>query len=211
MNKPLNVNEINELIKSYDEEGFQLAYDEILHKIFIEKENQNERHALRLPLHAYITSENGLILKERTSTHILYALIQSGSAAVGLSVNQKLVKHKALGAYMSRKKQGKSQIKYLKTRGKSKAGSRVRLANTLTFFEHINEKLGDYITEKEPHFIALSCSRILLPYLFESKVRCPFDRKDHRLYKIPKDIEPPNLKVLEHVHHFLHHGELIRL
>ncbi|MEO1451203.1 MAG: hypothetical protein AAFV07_16855 [Bacteroidota bacterium] len=46
---------------------------------------------------------------------------------------------------MKRHKRGKAQISYLNTRGKSKAGSRIRLANTVAFFEEINERLQDWI------------------------------------------------------------------
>ena len=48
---------------------------------------------------------------------------------------------------MVRKKRGVSQIKHLKTKGKSRAGSRVRLAETEEFFENINGRLQDYFEE----------------------------------------------------------------
>jgi hypothetical protein len=117
--------------------------------------------------------------------------------------------HKVFRAYMVRMKQGKSQIKYLKTKGKSRAGSRVRLAETVDFFENINERLQQYFAEHEIHRIAMACSKILLPYLFNSKVPPPFDKKDVRLFKIPKHIHTPIYEVMMDTHKFLLKGELI--
>lgn len=212
MEKLLSFDEIKETALSLRAEGYTAEYNPELHKILFEHKENKDRLALRLPLSVeVIQEEDELSFTEKPELKVLICLIQSGSAAVGWAENGELINHKSLGAYMLRKKQGKSQIKYLKTRGKSKAGSRVRLASTITFFENINEKMTDYLHDKPADFIAISCSKILLPYLYNSKVACPFEKKDTRLYKIPKDIAAPNLKVLEHVHHYLLHGELIKL
>jgi hypothetical protein len=212
MEKLLSLDEVKASALELLAEGYHADYNTELHKILFEKEESKERIALRLPLSTAVNQVEGeLKFSEKQEFKLLICLIQSGSAAVGWAENGELVNHKALGAYMSRKKQGKSQIKYLKTKGKSKAGSRVRLASTITFFENINEKMTDYLRDKPADIIAISCSKILLPYLYNSKVACPFEKKDERLYKIPKDIAAPNLKVLEHVHHYLTHGELVKL
>jgi hypothetical protein len=110
---------------------------------------------------------------------------------------------------MVRKKQGTSQVKYLKSKGKSRAGSRVRLGETIEFFENINERLQEYFQEHEIHRIAMSCSKILIPYLFNSKVSTPFDKKDKRIYRIPKHIHTPIYDVMMEVNKFLQKGELI--
>lgn len=117
--------------------------------------------------------------------------------------------HKVFRSYMVRKKQGKSQIKHLKTKGKSRAGSRVRLGETIEFFENINERLQVYFEEYEIHRIAISCSKILIPYLYNSKVATPFDKHDERLYKIPKHMHTPIYEVLLDANKFLQKGELI--
>ena len=110
---------------------------------------------------------------------------------------------------MVRKKQGKSQIKYLKTKGKSRAGSRVRLASTVEFFENINERLQEYFKDNEIDLIAMSCSKTLIPYFFNSKVETPFDKKDERIFKVPKHIPLPSYEELMYVQKFLLHGEFV--
>ncbi len=142
-----------------------------------------------------------------TTIRYILVLIQSGHAAVGYFEGEKMFDHKVIKAYMVRGTQGISQIKYLKTRGKSKAGSRVRLANTVNFFENINQRLQVYFNFGNIDRIALSCSKTLIPFLFKSKVACPFDKKDRRVYKIPKDLNIPNFEVLKLAHHYLMHGD----
>ncbi|WP_373493112.1 hypothetical protein [Aquiflexum sp.] len=134
----------------------------------------------------YLPDENSLIKLEFINHIIL--LIKSGIASVAFFENTELVDHKVFRAYMVRKKQGKSQVKYLKTKGKSRAGSRVRLQETLDFFEKINSRLITYFEESRIDLIAINSSKILLPFLFESKSKTPFEKKDNRLYKIPKHI-----------------------
>ncbi|NME67958.1 hypothetical protein [Flammeovirga aprica] len=157
-------------------------------------------YTLRLPWH---------LNADLSRNHVVYVIciIQTESASVALVKNGKIVDHKTFSTYAVRKKQGKSQIKYLKTRGKSKAGSRLRLANTLNFFEHINERLEVYFKENNIERIAFSCSKILLPYLFTSKVKCPFEKKDERIYKIPKHIPNANFEDLQQIHKSLSKAE----
>jgi hypothetical protein len=109
---------------------------------------------------------------------------------------------------MVRKKQGKSQIKYLKTKGKSKAGSRVRLGNTVHFFKEITEKLSDWLSYYNIEKIALSLNKTLYPYLF-NKDNEVLDKKDERIYKIPQHIAEPSFENLLKIHSYLLMGELI--
>ena len=87
-------------------------------------------------------------------------LIQAGHAALGYYQGDKLKQHKVIRKYMVRKKQGKAQLKYLKTKGKSRAGSRIRLANSVLFFEEINQYLNDWLT-RESETIIYSCGPML--------------------------------------------------
>ncbi|AHM58668.1 hypothetical protein D770_01980 [Flammeovirgaceae bacterium 311] len=136
-------------------------------------------------------------------------LIQSGNCAMGYFSDGQNLDHKVFRSYMVRKKQGKSQIKYLKTKGKSRAGSRVRLGETVEFFENINERLQLYFEENTIHRIAISCSKTLIPFLFNSKVETPFDKKDERLFKIPKHVNTPIYDEMMEAHKFLLRGEMI--
>lgn len=136
-------------------------------------------------------------------------LIQSGHSAIGLFEGSRNLDHKVIRAYMVRKKQGKSQIKHLKTKGKSRAGSRVRLAGTIEFFEEINERLQKYFDDFPIDRIAISCSKTLWPFLFNSKVATPFDKQDERLYRIPRHVHIPKYEELTEVQKFLSRGEWI--
>ncbi|PIB35232.1 hypothetical protein BFP72_07390 [Reichenbachiella sp. 5M10] len=140
--------------------------------------------------------DESLILLE-DHAHALYLSIESGSAALCIVQGEHIVYHTTFSAYMTRKKQGFSQIKYLNKKGKSRAGSRVRLASTIDFFESINESLTDLLEIYEIDRIALDCTTTLIPYLYQSKVPCPFAKKDPRLYKIPLHISQSNYTHLE--------------
>lgn len=135
-------------------------------------------------------------------------LIQAGNSALGYFEQGQALNHKVIRKYMVRKKQGKAQITYLKTKGKSRAGSRVRLANTLLFFEEINEKLNEWDKAEAVIKILYSCPVRLWGLLFKSKVKTPFDKKDPRLIKIPLDVNIPNFNELLHVNKFALSGFL---
>lgn len=139
----------------------------------------------------------------------VFLMIRSGMACCGLFENGELADHKVFRAYMVRKKQGKSQIKHLKTKGKSRAGSRVRLAETLEFFEEINLRLEDYFKSHRIDQIGLSCATTLIPYLFGSKVPTPFQKNDQRLYTIPKHIASPTFEALKSTFNFMSKNELV--
>lgn len=162
---------------------------------------------LRLPLDLEFDPE-----KNQTNSadfkHYILVLIRSGIAAVGYFEDYKNTDHKVFRAYMVRKKQGKSQIKYLKTKGKSRAGSRVRLNETLEFFEEINIRLSSYFEEFRVDKIGITCSETLMPYLFGSKEETPFGKKDPRIFKIPKHIQNPTYAELLKTNEFLLKAEI---
>lgn len=171
-----------------------LTYDPERHILKISDELQNTLGYLRLPLHLNL-DENINVHEEELN--VLYLSIESGSAAIIIMEGSANVYHTTFSAYMTRKKQGFSQIKYLNKKGKSRAGSRVRLAATFEFFEKINSTLTDLLKNYPVDRIALSCNKTLIPYLYQSKISCPFDKKDHRLYKIPLHIPQANFNNLE--------------
>lgn len=181
----------------------RVAYDFEKHRMLISNEKGEETISFRLPI-----SYHSPDFPEK-EVHYIMVLIQSGSSSLGYFEDGNNLDHKVFKSYMVRMKQGKSQIKYLKTKGKSRAGSRVRLGNTMEFFENINERLQEYFNNHEIDRIAISCSKILIPYLYNSKVACPFDKKDPRIYKIPKHVDTPDYEEMLSVNRFLQGGELI--
>lgn len=202
----LSEEKVLNIIFRIKESSHQYLYDHKKHKIVVMDAGE-EAIQLRLP----VTLHSPAIQKDEDYEVVNYIilLIQSGSSALAYCEGEDMVDHKVFKSYMVRKKQGKSQIKYLKTKGKSKAGSRVRLGNALSFFEDINERLQEYFDENKIDRIAFSCSKTLIPYLFNSKVEPPFDKKDERIFKIPKHTHTPNYEVLLETHKFLQKGELI--
>lgn len=120
------------------------------------------------------------------------ALVQAGAAALGYFEEGELWVHKTIKKYMKRQKQGKAQLNYLNTRGKSKAGSRIRLANTVSFFEEINERLAGWEKQHPPERILYSCTARIWGMMFQSKIAPPFKKKDPRLVRIPRDVHIPS-------------------
>jgi len=202
MNQFLPAHKVHKLIESANQMNMLGEYDSEKHSIQLNANSGQTLAKLRLPVHF-----SNPYLSNLYRTYVL-VLVQSGSAAIGFVQEGELLHHKVFKSYMVRMKQGTSQIKYLKTKGKSKAGSRVRLGNSKDFFENINERLQEWFDEMPIDCIAFSCSKILLPYLYNAAVSCPFEKTDERIYKIPRHIEAPNFKELQAVQKYLQMGEL---
>ena len=184
----------NEWLNTLRNDVPNCSYDFNKHQILLQNESGNNLGYVRLPLHLQVTQDLKITENENP---ILYLSIESGNAAICVMQGESNSYHTTFSAYMSRKKQGVSQIKYLNKKGKSRAGSRVRLAKTLEFFENINSALTKLFNEYPFDRIAISCSATLIPYLHQSKVSCPFEKKDTRLYKIPIHLPQSNYTNLD--------------
>ena len=181
--------------------------------VFMERKNQWEFYEgqqvifkLRMPI-TIVPPGIADPLKDEGMYYVL-VLIRSGTAAIGCFFEGKNIDHKIFRAYMVRKKQGKSQIKHLKTKGKSREGSRIRMAETFRFFENINERLNVYFDAYPIGRIGISCPATLTPYLYNSKEKPPFRKHDARIMKIPTHIANPTYDILNKSNGFLLHGEL---
>ncbi len=169
-------------------------YDPKKHQIQLLNSSGDLIGYVRLPLH-WLIDENLNLLSE--DAMVVYLSIESGNAALSVMEGEENTYHTTFSAYMTRKKQGFSQIKYLNKKGKSRAGSRVRLAETTTFFENINTTLNELWEEFTFDRLALNCNKTLLPYLLQSKVPFPIDKQDPMLYKIPLHIPQSNFTNLD--------------
>ncbi len=183
-----------QILKDLTTQFSKLRYDYSRHLIEILDNNEDVQGYLRLPLH--LTFDEHLKITDDWGT-VIYLAIESGSAALCIMEGEENLYHTTFGAYMTRKKQGYSQIKYLNKKGKSRAGSRVRLAESVTFFENINTTLQELFDYYDFDRIALSCSTSLIPLLYGSKVACPFKKNDKRLYKIPLHLPQSNFTNLD--------------
>ena len=148
-------------------------------------------------------------LKQKEIQKSLVLLIRSGAASLGISQGDELLRHKVITKYVTRKKQGKSQFTYLKKKGKSRLGSRIRLQNMKDFFVEINEKLCQWEELVACQFLFYSAPVRLWPELFTAKTTIPISRQDPRWHKIPIYIRTPNFKELKHICYELSHGTII--
>ena len=125
----------------------------------------------------------------------LMILIQAGHSAMAYFEDGEMLHHKVIKKYMVRGN-GRAQVGYLQSRGKSKAGSRVRLANTVSFFEDINAKLREWDKTEAATRILVACGEKLRPLWFASHTTPPFEKDDPRITKVPLDVQRPDLEEL---------------
>ena len=138
---------------------------------------------LRLPLF-FPSGENGeplwhYIQENNFNKLPLYwnvLLMESGRAALGVFKDGKVLEHKNIRKYMVRKGQGKSQLTHLKTKGKSRYGSRLRLQESEAFFYEIIERLNNEKSFKAP-FVFYHCPATLWPFLMDEAKDQKFDLK----------------------------------
>ncbi len=137
---------------------------------------------------------------------LLVVLVQAGAAALGVIREGQLARHKVIKKYMVRGK-GRYQGTHLKTKGKSRYGSRLRLQMAVEFFLEINQKLTDWDGEDGPFDrVYLSCPVRLANELYGAKVAPPFGRDEERVEKIPLTVRVPSFKELRRICFELTHG-----
>lgn len=132
-------------------------------------------------------------------------LIQAGATSMGLWRGDELMRHKVIKKYVTRGK-GKAQTTYLKTRGKSRYGSRLRLQNAREHLVQTNERLHTWWREEGPFDrVYTSCPVRMWPELFHAKTLPPFD-KDMPRVKIARDVKVPGHEELLKVRGWLCNG-----
>ncbi|WP_051203823.1 hypothetical protein [Hugenholtzia roseola] len=138
-------------------------------------------------------------------------LVQAGYAALAYAEEGQILKHKAITAYMVRKKQGRAQLNYLKTKGKSRLGSRIRLQNTILFFENIHKKLKEWGKVQNSCRFIYSGTPTIWHLLYESKANQNFERKDSRFIKVPLSVRKPNFMEVRRINAHIKKGRLLLL
>ncbi|UJP67102.1 hypothetical protein IPZ59_14905 [Mongoliitalea daihaiensis] len=177
------------------------------YKLHIYSSEQETIAVVRYSIYQEFTPE-GIFQAREFFNHVIVA-VRAGLAGLVCYENQELVDHKVFRAYMVRKKQGKSQIKYLKTKGKSRAGSRVRLGETKEFFKQIAERLQDYEARMRVDHVFLSCATTLIPYLFEDNSFLKTAKIQKQISKIPFHIQQPTFENLLKAHHQLTFNQIL--
>lgn len=201
--------------QSRQHQDYRIEAEAAKHRLLAIDEMRNPLWEFRLPLPMPVLSEEPNAWKEEISDldesipNYALMLVQMGAASLGYFEEGEVYVHKTIKKYMKRHKRGKAQISYLKTRGKSKAGSRIRLANTVRFFEEINEKMQEWEEDYELERIIYSCSAQIWGLLFQSQSTPPFVKKDKRLIKVPMDVKVPSHEELLRVDEFIKQGRLM--
>ncbi len=173
------------------------AFEKTKHQWVI---SDRETWLARLSLPWNMTPDDKGALKEIDDFHLALVMIRAGIAVTGYFHNGVMLDHKVFRAYMVRQKQGKSQIKYLKTKGKSRAGSRLRLGESEQFFEEINERLQRYNADYPITTWGISCGMTLFPYFFASETAPPFLKNQDNLMNIPFHVQQPDFETLQVIH-----------
>lgn len=140
----------------------------------------------------------------------IIVLVQAGAAALGYFDDGELVRHKAFKKYVTRGN-GKYQGTHLKTKGKSRYGSRLRLQNARSFLEEVNERLEQWIDEEGAvDIVHYSCPVRLWSELRRAKIPFPFDEESTDLRKIPLHVHVPTHEELRRIWYEISHGTLER-
>jgi hypothetical protein len=158
----------------------------------------------------YQAGQNFLEYSNSLTSHpgpYVILLIRAGQSALGYFNRGEIVEHKVIRKYMVRKKQGKAQIKFQKRKRSTSAGARIRMTNSILFFEEINLKLQDWFKTNPVHKIIYSCTPLLWSMIFRSKISPPFEKKDQRLIKVPLHLPDPLYKTLLHANYYSQHGQ----
>ncbi len=187
-------------LKAFLETGKDFSFDAGKRSLFYE-DDEGAGFRFTLPLATPVDEDSQENLKnlDDIPPSFLIILIRSGACALGWIEDGEIIRHKVIKTYMVRKKQGKSQVKHLNQKGKSRLGSRIRLRNTVNFFEDINETLADWDVCDQAELILLSVPVNLKNLFYSSKIAPPFEKRDPRLRKIPVDVKTPGVKELERV------------
>jgi hypothetical protein len=135
-------------------------------------------------------------------------LLQAGAMAVGYWDGDELIAHKAMRKYVVRGN-GKAQPTHLKTRGKSRYGSRLRLQNWKRLLAATNERLAaDWERFGAPERIFYAAPVRVLGDLFTAEPPPPFARDAAELQRVPMHVHAPDFAELRRVRGWLLHGRL---
>ncbi len=146
-------------------------------------------------------------LPDSLGTHLVL-LLQAGAAALGIFRQGELTHHKVIKKYVVRGR-GRAQPTHLKTRGKSRYGSRLRLQNHKRLLAETNEKLRAWTDEvPQIHDRFYSCPVRTWPELFDTRPGPPFPPED--FVKIPLDLSVPTLKELQRAYRGVCRGVLLQ-
>ncbi|RAI91379.1 hypothetical protein [Algoriphagus yeomjeoni] len=195
--KLISLETYQSILELSDRQGLEASYEKAKHQWII---SDSESWLVRVSLPWNMSPNEAGILSETDDFHLALVMIRAGIAVTGYFHNGEMLDHKVFRAYMVRQKQGKSQIKYLKTKGKSRAGSRLRLGESEQFFEEINQRLQQYEENYAITTWGISCGKTLWPYFFGSETPTPFSKNAENMISIPFHVQHPDFETLQAIH-----------
>lgn len=135
-------------------------------------------------------------------------LLQYGAMAMGYWDGEALVRHKAEKRYVVRGN-GTAQVTHLRTKGKSRYGSRLRLQNWELLLRDVTERLVAWREElPEPERVFLAMTPRAASALWSIDPAPPFARDDARIRRVPRHVHVPDHAELLAVDRWLSSGEL---
>jgi Bacteroidetes VLRF1 release factor len=150
-----------------------------------------------------------LALPDEPGRHTV-VLMQAGAVSLGLFEAGEPIATRSNKRYVVRGS-GRAQPTHLKTKGKSRYGSRLRLQNAKLLLEETNEKLLEWESEHGPSDCVYYNAPVRLwPTLFEVTPAPPFTKED-RAIKIPRDLPKPTTEILLRAYRGLCYGRVEEL
>lgn len=135
-------------------------------------------------------------------------LVRAAGVALGYWEGRELLHHKAIRKYVIRGR-GKAQQTFLKTQGKSRYGSRLRLQNWRRLLAETNERLLQWWDEPgRPERVFVSVPVRVMADLCAAEPPPPFQKGDPMLVRIPMHVHRPDHAELLRVHGELAVGRL---
>lgn len=136
-------------------------------------------------------------------------LLQAGAAALGFWDEDELVRHRCRRRYVVRG-HGKAQPTHLRTRGKSRYGSRLRLQNWRLLLDETAATLREWWDELGPPEQVFHAAPVRAwGDLHDVDLPPPFRRDDPGLQRVPFHVHRPDLAELERVRRRLARGRLV--
>ena len=144
-------------------------------------------------------------------THLgleLVVLAQAGAIAVGAWRDDVLIDHVARKRYVVRG-QGRAQPTHLRTRGKSRYGSRLRLQNHRRLLDELIERLRTIVVQEgEPDVLHYFAPPRLWDDILAHDPPPPFTRDDPRIPRVPLHVHVPDHEELLRVRRALTRGRI---
>ena len=161
---------------------------------------------LRWPSGLPSATEFAATLPDELGLHLV-VLLQAGAASLGIFEEGRSLETKTFKRYVVRGR-GKAQTTYLKSKGKSRFGSRLRLQNARRLLVEVNDKLEDWLaTYGKPQRLFYSASVRLWPDLFAEGRGAPLSQSDDWT-RIRRDLPTPTTEVMLRTYQQLCQGQV---